>query len=130
MPTGCVLWCLGFLTETAADFQKSAWRANPANKGRFIDTGLWSLARHPNYGGEIMVWWGMALLSLAGLAGSPASMAAAVCSPLFVTLLLTKVSGVPMLQRSAEKRWGKDKGFRAYVARTSGLRLLFPFPRL
>ena len=130
MPTGCVLWCLGFLTETVADAQKSAWRAKPGNTGRFIDTGLWSLARHPNYGGEIMVWCGMAALSLAGLAGSPMSMAAAVCSPLFVTFLLTKVSGVPMLQRSAEKRWGKEPGFRAYTARTQGLRLLFPFPRL
>lgn len=121
---------MGFLIETVADWQKSSWKSRPENKGKFIDTGLWSLARHPNYGGEMLVWWGTAIIALAGLAGSPGTQAAALCSPLFVSFLLTRVSGVPMLHRAAEKRWGKQAAYKAYKSRTQGVRLLFPFPRV
>ena len=122
---GLAVWLLGFGIEVAADAQKAAWRAVPSNRGRFIDTGLWSLSRHPNYFGEMTLWWGAAIIAAGGLA-SGGAVAAACASPLFVTLLLRRVSGVPMLARAAEKRWGKEPAFQAYKRRT---RELLPLPR-
>ena len=124
MCAGLAVWLCGFSLEWTADAQKSAWRADPANQGRYIDTGLWFLARHPNYCGEIMLWLGCACIGAGGV-GSAGGVAAAFASPAFVTLLLTRVSGVPMLEASARKRWGKEKGWREYQART---RTLLPLP--
>ena len=115
----------GFTLETTADLQKSAWKAHAANHGKFIDVGLWRLARHPNYGGEITLWWGALVIASGGLSGG--ALAAACLGPAFVTFLLTKVSGVPLLERAARKRWGGDSAYAAYRERT---RLLLPLPRL
>ena len=90
-------------------------------KGR-ITTGLWSWCQHPNYFGEIMLWTGIALIAAPVLAGWQW---VAMVSPLFVFLLLTRVSGIPMLQASARERWGADPEYRAYVQRTP---LLLPKP--
>ena len=119
------MWLLGFVVEATADWQKSAWRADPAHKGRFIDAGLWSLSRHPNYCGEMTLWWGAAIIAAGGL--GPGGAAAACVSPLFVSLLLQRVSGVPLLEQAAEKRWGGEPAFQAYKART---RRLLPLPQL
>jgi steroid 5-alpha reductase family enzyme len=116
---------LGFSLEATADWQKSAWRADPAHKGRFIDTGLWSLARHPNYAGEMTLWWGAAIIASGGLSGGAAL--AACASPVFVAALLLRVSGVPMLEAAAAARWGGEAEWHAYRRRTH---LLLPLPRL
>ena len=119
---GIVLWALGFCIEVTADRQKRTFRRNPDNAQRFITTGLWSWCQHPNYFGEIMLWAGIALIAAPVLAGWQW---VAMVSPLFVFLLLTRVSGIPMLQASARERWGADPEYRAYVQRTP---LLLPKP--
>lgn len=119
---GLVVWLGGFAIEVVADTQKSAFRADPANDGRFITTGLWSWSRHPNYFGEITLWTGMAIMAIPVLSGWRW---VALVSPIFVFVLLTRISGIPLLERRAEKRWGDDPAFRAYTDSTS---VLVPLP--
>ena len=112
---GLLVWIIGFAIEVAADSQKSRFNANPDNKGRFIQTGLWSRSRHPNYFGEIMLWVGIAMIALPVLHGWQW---VALISPLFVTLLLTRVSGVPLLEKKADKKWGGQDEYEAYKKKT------------
>lgn len=119
---GLVVWAVGFAIEVMADSQKSAFKADPTNEGRFITTGLWSWSRHPNYFGEITLWTGMLIMGIPVLSGWRWI---AVISPVFVFVLLTRISGVPLLERRAEKRWGSEPEFRAYTDNTS---VLFPLP--
>lgn len=112
---GAAVWAVGLAVEALADWQKSRFRADPANRGRFITTGLWAWSRHPNYFGEIVVWVGVLLVAVPVLRGSQW---VALVSPLFVTFLLTKVSGLPLLERAADARWGGDPEYEAYKART------------
>ncbi|HOX33616.1 MAG TPA: DUF1295 domain-containing protein [Spirochaetales bacterium] len=119
---GAALWLLGFAIEAASDAQKYAFRNDPANKGRWIESGLWKYSRHPNYFGEVLVWWGLFFLALPSL---PAGALFAVAGPIFITLLLLFVSGVPLLERSADEKHGKDPAYQAYKARTS---LFIPLP--
>jgi steroid 5-alpha reductase family enzyme len=115
---GMSIWALGFTIEIIADAQKTRFRADPANTGRFITTGLWAWSRHPNYFGEIVLWTGLTVAASASLSGGQW---AAWASPVLVTLLLTRISGIPLLEARAEERWGDDPGYRAYVARTPAL---------
>jgi steroid 5-alpha reductase family enzyme len=121
---GLAVWALGFYFEAMADYQKWQFRQDPLNKGRFITTGLWEHSRHPNYFGEILMWWGV----FAAAAGSLpwAQVAAASASPLFVSFLLMYVSGVPLLEKSADEKWGDDPSYQAYKAKTH---VLLPIPR-
>jgi steroid 5-alpha reductase family enzyme len=112
---GLALWIAGFGIEVVADRQKRLFRARPEHEGRFISTGLWAWSRHPNYFGEIVLWLGVALIALPALQGWQH---VTLVSPVFVTLLLTKVSGIPMLEKRGEERWGEDPEYRAYVTRT------------
>ena len=114
---------LGFAIEVTADRQKSAFRADAANDGRFITTGLWAWSRHPNYFGEIMLWLGIAVLAAPALDGWQF---ATLISPVFVFVLLTRISGVPLLERRGLKRWGDDPDYQAYLARTPVLILRPP----
>ena len=114
---------LGFAFEAVADSQKSRFRADPANKGRFIHTGLWAWSRHPNYFGEIVLWIGVAIIALPVLRGWQW---VTLISPVFVTLLLTRVSGVPMLEKRADEKWGGQEDYEAYKERTP---VLVPRPR-
>ncbi len=107
------VWLVGVATETVADWQKRRFKSDPANAGRFIDVGLWSLSRHPNYFGEIVTWFGAAGVALAANV-SPAVSCAAMCSPVFVTFLLTQMSGVPILEKSADERWGNEAKYQEY----------------
>ena len=112
---GLLIWIVGFTIEVVADSQKSAFKANPENKGKFIQTGLWSRSRHPNYFGEIMLWIGVAVIALPVLQGWQWI---ALISPVFVTVLLTRVSGVPLLEKRADEKWGGQKDYEAYKAQT------------
>ena len=120
---GIAVWVLGMSIEVLSDRQKSAFKADPANAGRFINTGLWAWSRHPNYFGEIVLWLGIAIVALEVLQGWQW---ATLISPVFVTLLLTKVSGVPMLEDKADERWGGQPDYEAYKARTPVLILKPP----
>ena len=112
---GLLVWIIGFAIEVAADTQKSRFSANPENKGKFIQTGLWSRSRHPNYFGEIVLWVGIAVIALPVLQGWQW---VAMISPIFVTLLLTQVSGVPLLEKKADQKWGGQEDYEAYKKRT------------
>lgn len=112
---GFLIWVFGFAMEAVADLQKSRFNADPANKGKFINTGLWSRSRHPNYFGEIVIWIGVAVIALPVLQGWQW---VALISPIFVTLLLTKVSGVPLLEKKADEKWGGQPEYEAYKKRT------------
>ena len=101
---GFLIWVFGFGFEVVADAQKSRFNANPENKGRFIQTGLWSRSRHPNYFGEIVLWVGVAVIALPVLQGWQW---VAMISPVFVTILLTRVSGVPLLEKKADQQMGR-----------------------
>ena len=113
---GVVAFAAGLALECIADWQKLRFRAKRENKDKFITQGVWAWSRHPNYAGEIALWWGVFLFAAASLSAPQACAAAA--SPALVTLLLTKVSGVPLLERSGLKRWGGDAEYKAYRART------------
>ena len=115
---GFALWLVGFGVEVLADRQKRAFRADPANAERFITSGLWARSRHPNYCGEILLWCGVALAALPALSGWQH---ATLVSPVFVYLLLTRVSGIPPLEQRAQARWGDDPDYQDYVRRTPRL---------
>jgi steroid 5-alpha reductase family enzyme len=112
---GLLIWMFGFAIEVAADAQKSRFSADPHNKGKFIQTGLWSRSRHPNYFGEIVLWIGIAVIALPVLQGWQW---VALISPVFVTLLITRVSGVPMLEKKADQKWGGQADYEAYKKST------------
>jgi steroid 5-alpha reductase family enzyme len=119
---GALVWIFGFAIEATADAQKSRFRADPENKGKFIDTGLWSWSRHPNYFGEIVLWVGVAIIALPVLRGWQW---VTLISPVFVTLLLTRISGVPILEKRADEKWGGQEDYEAYKERTP---VLIPRP--
>ena len=119
---GTIVWVLGFGLEAMADQQKSAFRKDRANDGRFIATGLWSWSRHPNYFGEIMLWTGIAIMAVPVLSGWRW---VALVSPVFVAVLLIRISGIPALERRGAKRWGDDQAYQEYVRTTS---VLVPLP--
>lgn len=119
---GVLMWLLGFGLETVADRQKRQFRERQGSSG-FITTGLWSFSRHPNYLGEILLWCGIALIALPSLQGWQN---ATLISPVFTYLLLTRVSGIPLLEAKAERNWGDDPDYQAYKQSTP---VLFPTPR-
>jgi steroid 5-alpha reductase family enzyme len=108
---GVLIWVLGFGFEVTADAQKDRFRKDPANKGQFIRSGLWASSRHPNYFGEIVLWIGVAVVALPILQGWQWL---TLISPVFVTLLLTRISGVPMLEKKADAKWGGQEDYEKY----------------
>ena len=114
---GIVVWCVGIIFEVIGDRQLSRFRTDPQSSGKVLDTGLWSITRHPNYFGDSLVWWGIAIV-----AAETGSGAIGLIGPVAMTFFLMKVSGVPMLERSMMKR---KPGYAEYMQRTSGF---FPRP--
>ncbi|MFT7474869.1 MAG: steroid 5-alpha reductase family enzyme [Verrucomicrobiales bacterium] len=119
---GLAIWIIGFAIEAVSDAQKSAFKSDSSNDGRFINVGLWRWSRHPNYFGEITLWLGMAILAFPALEGWQHL---TLISPIFVTVLLTRVSGLPMLERRSDQKWGDQPDYVAYKAATP---ILIPRP--
>ena len=119
---GLLVWLVGFGLESIADSQKNKFKADSANEGKFIQTGLWSWSRHPNYFGEIVLWIGVAIIALPVLSGWQW---VTMISPVFVFFLLTRISGVPMLEKRADEKWGGQEDYEAYKVNTS---ILIPLP--
>lgn len=113
---GVAVFGFGFACETAGDWQLACFRGNPGNRGKVMDSGLWRYTRHPNYFGEFCVWWGFYLIALA------AGGWWAVASPLLMSVLLLKVSGVTLLEKDLA---GRRPAYRDYIARTNAF---FPGP--
>ncbi|MCB1644886.1 MAG: DUF1295 domain-containing protein [Pseudomonadales bacterium] len=120
---GLSLWILGFGIEVVADHQKRMFRKQPENRDRFITTGLWAWSRHPNYFGEILLWTGIAVMAVPVLVGWQY---VTLISPLFVFCLLKFVSGVSMLESSANKRWGNEPEYQHYRDKTPELIMMPP----
>ena len=120
---GVLIWCVGFTIEVIADNQKRRFRQSPENASRFIQSGLWRWSQHPNYFGEIVLWFGIAVVAFPVLQGWQY---VTLISPVFVWLLLTKISGVRMLEASAQRRWGDDPEYVRYISTTPTLILKPP----
>ena len=118
---GLLIWFIGILFEIIADEQKRRFRLNEKNRGKFISSGLWSISRHPNYFGEIILWIGIAIISLPTLSGFQY---VTLISPLFIYLLLTRISGVNLLEESSDKKWGDLQEYEQYKRETP---VLVPF---
>ena len=120
---GVALWGVGFLVEIVADRQKTQFRSQSKNTSSFIHSGLWAWSRHPNYFGEILLWIGIAVVAIPLLSGWRW---VALISPIFVFVLLTRISGIPILERRANERWGDDPIYREYLQSTPILLLRKP----
>ncbi|MDA0689050.1 MAG: DUF1295 domain-containing protein [Proteobacteria bacterium] len=112
---GAIVWLTGFVIEVVADKQKTNFRSDPSNADKFINTGLWSRSRHPNYFGEIVLWLGITLMALPVLSGWQY---VTLVSPIFVILLLVKVSGVKLLEESGLQRWKDNTAYQEYLQTT------------
>lgn len=123
MTIGLIIWAAGLTIETIADAQKFAAKQRPGGHDRWVDTGLWSVSRHPNYFGEMLCWWGVYLFVALDLG---VWNALGILGPISITYILLKVTGIPTLEKSANKKWGGHADYQAYVART---RRLVPIPR-
>ena len=122
---GTLIWVFGFTIEVVADREKNRFRRDPLNRDRFVQDGIWAWSRHPNYFGEITLWLGVAVVSFPVLAGWQY---ATLVSPVFVYLLVTRISGIPLLEALGKKRWGHDPDYQAYCERTPALFLRPPRP--
>lgn len=115
---GIAVFGIGFFFEATSDFQLARFKADPANKGRVMDQGLWAYSRHPNYFGECLIWWGMFLITL-----STPSSGWTVISPVLITAVLLKMTGVPLMEKTIVHT---RPGYSAYIARTNSFFPWFP----
>jgi len=113
-----IIWVLGFSIEVIADNQKTKFNMIAENKDKWIEGGLWSLSRHPNYFGEILVWTGIAFFGISCFSGLEMI---SWISPIFVYFLLTKISGIPLLDRRAEIKWQNNPDYKLYKEKTPQL---------
>ena len=112
---GLAFWLIGFLLEAVADNQKRMFRQQKNTHKEFIQTGLWARSRHPNYFGEILLWIGVAIIAYPALYQWQL---VTLVSPLFVILLLTKISGISLQENQADERWADNSDYQAYKKRT------------
>ena len=117
---GIILFIIGFGIEIVADNQKTAFRSIESNKDSFITSGLWSKSRHPNYFGEVLLWFAIAVISFSSLEGLQLI---TLISPVFTYILLVYVSGVRMLEDMNDKKWADDEKYKSYKENTP---MLFP----
>lgn len=114
---GALVWAVGFIFESVADWQLARFKADPANRSQVMDRGLWAWSRHPNYFGEFLIWWGFFLIAL----GTPGGWWT-VASPIVVSIVLLKMTGVPLTEAALKTR---RPGYADYIKRTS---TFFPRP--
>lgn len=114
---GFAIWLMGFLFEVVADRQKTTFNADPQNKGKWIDVGLWRYSRHPNYFGEVVLWVGATVVACSAF--TRPGQWVCIISPFFVAFLLTKVSGLPLIEPRADEKWGMLVEYQIYKAKTS-----------
>jgi steroid 5-alpha reductase family enzyme len=115
---GLILWVAGFIFEAVGDWQLAAFKSNPANKGKVMDQGLWAYTRHPNYFGECLMWWGIFLIAFS----APNSWWT-VLSPLIITAVLLKMTGIPLTEKTIVKH---RPGYKEYIRRTNAFIPWFP----
>ena len=115
---GLLIFILGFIIEVVADHQKTVFRKDLNNKDKFISTGLWSYSRHPNYFGEILLWFGVAVMSFSSLQGLQYF---TLISPIFVYILLVYISGIRILENQGDKKWGHLDSYKEYLKNTPRL---------
>jgi len=120
---GLAMFLYGFLCEVVADAQKFAFRNSPSNRGKWCDVGVWSWSRHPNYCGEILLWWGVFVI---GIGSYRDWQWVGVLSPVFTTLILLFVSGIPLLEKQADKKFCGNSEYFVYKDCTSVLILIPP----
>lgn len=113
---GLVMWLVGFFFESIADQQKFEFKDDPKNKGKFIKTGLWKYSRHPNYFGELMQWWGLFLFGAEFIGNY---WLVTIIGPIFITVLILRVSGIPTLEKKYDERYKDDKEYQKYKKGTS-----------
>lgn len=113
---GVAVWGIGFIIEAFADTQKFQFTQNSKNKGKWIDEGLWHYSRHPNYFGEVTVWIGMYLTAFSTM--GPLERLIGLISPLAIFITLRYISGIPILEKGADKRWGSEPAYRKYKRTT------------
>jgi steroid 5-alpha reductase family enzyme len=122
---GLLIWIYGIMIEGVADAQKFSFKNNPANRGSWIQTGLWKYSRHPNYFGEMLCWTGIYVYALPALSASALNALIGLISPLYIILMLRFVSGVPKLEKIDDERFRGNPEYRAYKKRTSMI-ILWP----
>lgn len=122
---GIIIWAIGFIIETIADTQKYQFNSVPKNRGHWISSGIWRYSRHPNYFGEISVWVGMYVIAFSGLPLNEQLIG--LVSPIAIFVTLRFISGVPILEKSADKKWGDEPNYRKYRDNTP---LLIPWPHI
>lgn len=114
---GMIIWIVGFVIEVVADHQKAIFRSNPENRGKWISSGLWSRSRHPNYFGEIVMWIGISLVCIQDFKQYKKTLLLSI-SPIFVAFLLIFISGIPLLEKKANEKFGKNEEYKKYRERT------------
>jgi len=114
---GLIIWALGLAIESISDIQKYNFTQNKNNSGKFINIGLWKYSRHPNYFGEILCWVGIYVFTFVSF--STFQKIIGLVSPLFITILLLFITGLPPLEKSADNKWGKQKDYKEYKRKTS-----------
>ena len=115
---GLLIFIIGFIIEVVADHQKTVFRKDINNKDKFISTGLWSYSRHPNYFGEILLWFGVAIMSFSSLQDLQYL---TLISPIFVYVLLVYISGIRILENQGDKKWGHLDSYKEYLKNTPRL---------
>lgn len=115
---GLLIFIFGFIIEVVADHQKTVFRKDLKNKDKFISTGLWSYSRHPNYLGEILLWFGVAIMSFSSLQDLQYF---TLISPIFVYILLVYISGIRILENQGDKKWGHLDSYKEYLKNTPRL---------
>ena len=115
-------WVVGLVIETIADAQKFRYKSREGARAQWMDSGIWRYSRHPNYFGELLCWWGLFIFVAPGLGWW---VVVGAVGPIAITGLLLFVTGIPTLEKTADRKWGRDPAYAEYRRRTNRL---IPWP--